>query len=68
MLNVCEIDKQHVHVILRDNARHMNKAVDDMEVPSTVCVSDTLQLAIHEGLLSQRSVTDSLANTRKVLG
>ena len=47
-----EIDKQHVHVILRDNVRNMKKAVDDMEVPSVGCVSHTLQLAVHEGLLS----------------
>ena len=28
--------------------------------------SHTLQLAVHEGLLSQCSITDSPANTRKV--
>ena len=42
--------------------------MDDMEAPSVGCVSHTLQLAVHEGLLSQRSVTDSPANTRKVVG
>ena len=38
MLNACEIDKQHVHIILCDNIRNMKKAVDDMEVPSVGCV------------------------------
>ena len=34
-----------------------------------VCAaSHTLELAVHEGLLSQCSVTDSPANTRKVVG
>ncbi len=33
-----------------------------------VCVAQTLQLVVHEGLLSQRSVTDTLANTRKIIG
>ena len=31
------------------------KAVDDMKVPSVCCVSHTLQLAVHKGLLSQCS-------------
>ena len=44
----------------------MIKAVDDMEEPSVCCVSDTLQLTVLEGLLSQCSVTDSPANTKKV--
>ena len=55
-------------VILRDNVRNMKKAVDDMEVPSMGCVSHTLLLAVHEGLLSQCCITDSPANTRKVVG
>ena len=67
MLNACEIDKQRVHVILHDNVRNMKKAIDDMEVPSVGCVLHTLKLAVHEGLLSQCSVTDSPANTRKVV-
>ena len=40
--------------------------MDDMKVPSVSCASHTLQLAAHEGLLSQCSITDSPANTRKV--
>ena len=63
-----DIDKQHIHVILYDNIRNIEKAMDDMEVPSVGCISHTLQLALHEGLLSQCSVTDSPANTRKVVG
>ena len=67
MLNACQIEKQHIHVILNDNVRNMKKTVDDMEVPSVCCVSLTRQLAVHEGLLSQCSLTDSPANTRKVV-
>ena len=66
MLNACEIDKQRIHIIWRDNVRNMEIAMDDMEVPSMDCISHTLQLAVHEGLLSQCSVTDSPANTRMV--
>ena len=32
MLNVCEIDKQRVDVILHDSVRNMKKAMDDMEI------------------------------------
>ena len=60
-----QIDKQCVHVILHDKVRSMQKA---MEVPSVDCVMHTLQLAVHEGLLSQCSVTDLPANARKVVG
>ena len=49
-----------VHVILHDNVRNMKKAVDDMEVLSVCCVSHALQLAVHKGLLSQCSISDSL--------
>ena len=54
MLNACEID-----VISCDNVRNMKQALDDIEVPSVGCVLHTLQLAVYEGLLSQRSVTDT---------
>ena len=66
MLNMCEIDKQHVHVILRDSVRNMKKAMDDMAVLSVGCITYILQLAVDKGLLSQCIVTDSPANTRKV--
>ncbi len=68
MLNSWGIEKQWVHVILQDNARNMKKAMDDMGVPSMHCVVHTLQLVMHEDLLSQRSVTDTLANARKIIG
>ena len=58
VVNTCEIDKQRVHVILCDNVSNMKKAVDDF--------SHTLQLTVHEGLLSQRNITDSPARARKV--
>ena len=41
------------------------KTVDDMEVPSMGCISHTLQLAAHECLLSQCSVTQGVYMTLK---
>ena len=43
---MCEIDKQQVHVTLRDKVRNMEKAVDDMEVSSLGCVPHTPQLTV----------------------
>lgn len=68
MLDTWAIDKQRVHIILRDNAANMKKAMLEMGVPSLGCVAHTLQLVVHEGLLSQRSVIDTLANARKIVG
>ncbi len=68
MLNNWGIDKQRVYVILRDNAANMKKAMRDMGVPSVDCVAHSCQLCVHEGLLSQRSVTETLANARKIVG
>ncbi len=68
MLQEWGLEKQRVHVILRDNARNMKKAMDDMGVPSLGRVAHTLQLIVHEGVLSQRSVSNTLANARKIVG
>lgn len=67
MLNHWEIPLEKVHVILRDNASNMKAAMEDMAVSSLGCFAHTLQLIVHEGLLSQRSVSDALANSRKIV-
>lgn len=45
MLQCWNITKQMVHVVLRDNARNMAKALDDCAVNSLGCMADTLELA-----------------------
>lgn len=68
MLDHWKIPLNRVHVILRDNASNMKAAMQDMGVPSLGCLAHTLQLVVHEGLISQRSVNDALANARKIVG
>ncbi|XP_057192592.1 zinc finger BED domain-containing protein 4-like [Triplophysa rosa] len=68
MLVKWNISKSRVHVILRDNTRNMKKAMAEMGVSSLGCFAHSLQLVVHEGLLSQRSVSDALANCRKIIG
>ncbi|KAK7888961.1 hypothetical protein WMY93_024521 [Mugilogobius chulae] len=67
MLETWKIEKRQVHPILRDNASNMRKAMDEMGVRSLGCIAHTLHLIVHEGLLSQRSVSDTLANARKIV-
>ncbi|XP_077101521.1 zinc finger BED domain-containing protein 4-like [Siphateles boraxobius] len=67
MLQTWGIPKTSVHVVLRDNAKNMIKAMNDAGLPSLPCVAHTLQLAVHEGLLAQRSIADAIAVGRKIV-
>ena len=40
----------------------------DLGVSSLGCFSHMIQLVVHDGLLSQRSVSDALASGRKIIG
>lgn len=53
--------------MLRDNARNMTKALDDGNFPSLPCMAHTLQLAVSEGLQSQRTITDAVATDRRIV-
>ncbi|KAK0142029.1 Zinc finger BED domain-containing protein 4 [Merluccius polli] len=68
MLQTWGIPKTSVHVVLRDNAKNMIKGMNDAGLPSLPCAAHTLQLVVHEGILSQRSVADALAIGRKIVG
>ncbi|XP_070847165.1 zinc finger BED domain-containing protein 4-like [Chaetodon trifascialis] len=62
------IPKSSVHVVVRDSAKNMIKAMNEAGLPSLSCVAHTFQLAVNEGLLSQRSVSDAVAIGRKIVG
>ncbi|KAI2648014.1 Zinc finger BED domain-containing protein 4 [Labeo rohita] len=68
MLRDWKVDKKKVHVVQRDNAANMRKGLDQLGVPSLGCFAHGLQLVVREGLLSQRAVSDALANGRKIVG
>ena len=61
MLEHCGIKHEPVHLIVRDNATNMVKAMLDASYPDLSCFSHTLQLIVHAGVLSQRTVIDTLA-------
>ncbi|KAI2655629.1 Zinc finger BED domain-containing protein 4 [Labeo rohita] len=68
MLDQWHIPLNKVHLILRDNASNIKKAMDNMGVRSLGCFAHTLQLVVNEGLLSQRSVSDAIAIGRQIVG
>lgn len=68
MLEDWGIDRSRVHVVLRDNAKNMVKALNDANLASLPCMAHTLQLAVNEGLLSQRSIIDMVKTGRKIVG
>lgn len=46
----------------------MIKAMEECGLKSLGCMAHTGQLAVHDAVLSQRSVVDSLATVRKIIG
>ena len=54
-----------VHLVLRDNAANVAKAMRDASLPSTGCFAHTLQLVVHDRMLSQWVVMETLADCRK---
>ena len=60
MLSKWNIEKGQVHVILRDNASKMAKAMAQGDFEHLGCFAYTLQLVIHDGIFAQKSVIDTL--------
>lgn len=56
-----QIERENVHIIVHDNATNMVKAKADGGYSDLGCFAHTLQLIVNEGVLSQRSVMDTLA-------
>ena len=52
-----KIEKAQVHLVLRDNASNMDKAMRDAGIASYGCFAHSLQLVVNDGVLSQRSVS-----------
>ncbi|CAM4293618.1 unnamed protein product, partial [Leuciscus chuanchicus] len=61
MFGKWKIERERVDVVLRDNGRNMAKAMMEFGVATLPCMAHTLQLAVHDGVLSQRSVADVVA-------
>ncbi|XP_042610882.1 zinc finger BED domain-containing protein 4-like [Cyprinus carpio] len=68
MFGKWKIERERVHVVLHDNARNMAKAMMEFGVTCLPCMAHSLQLAVNDGVLSQRSVADVVAVGRRIIG
>lgn len=68
MLKEWDIVPERVHVVITDNASNMTKAMRDASLPQFGCFAHSLQLAINDGLLSQRAVIDTIAVCKSIVG
>ncbi|XP_029966352.1 zinc finger BED domain-containing protein 4-like [Salarias fasciatus] len=65
MLQDWNISKDRVTLVLRDSGANMVKGMRLAELPDLSCTAHSLQLVVHDGLSSQRAVTDVIAIIRK---
>ncbi len=68
MFEQWRITKDRVHVVVRDNARNMVKAMEECGLASLGCVTHTLQLTVNEAVLSKQSITDCVSICKKMVG
>ena len=68
MLEGWGIQREQVHLLIRDNASNMVKAMREAVYPDLGCFAHMLQLIIHDGVLTQRAVTGTLANCCRIVG
>ena len=68
MFDNWKISANQVHLVLRDKAANMVKAMQEASLPSFGCFAHSLQLVVEDGVLSQRAVIDVLATCRKIVG
>ena len=57
-----------MHCVVWDNESNMIKAMSEGGLPDFGCFAHSLQLVVHDGLLSQRVVIDLLAVCRSIVG
>ena len=55
-----------MHLIIRDNAANMVKAMAYGDYSDFDCFAHTLQLIVHDGVLRQQAVVDTLAICRRI--
>ena len=68
MIDSWQISKERIHLVLTDNASNMKKALEDCDLHGYGCFAHSLQLVVHDGVLSQRMVIDTLAVSSRIVG
>ena len=67
MLAKWKIKGSQVHLMVRDNAANMIKAMKDGLFSDLGCFAHTLQLIVHDGVLSQKIVIDTVASACRIV-
>lgn len=62
------ISKDRVHLVLRDNAASMKKAMRIADLSSLGCFAHSLQLCINDAVLISNSIKDLLSCCRRIVG
>ena len=68
MFETWKIPKNKVHAVLRDNARNMTKALEECRVASLPGMAHMLELAVNKDVLAQRSISETVATGKKIVG
>ena len=68
MLSDWDLQKEQVHVVLRDNASNAKAAFNLAGVDHQGCFVHTIQLVVHDAIKEQRSVNDMLSISRRIAG
>ena len=68
MLKKWDIAIERVHLVITDNASNMTKTMHDASLPHFGCFAHSLQLVIHDGLLSQRAIIDIITICKSIVG
>ena len=68
MLAKWNIKPGQVHLIIRDNASNMVKAMSDGGFEDLGCFAHILQFVMHDGIFSQKAIKDALTVCRNIVG
>uniref|UniRef100_A0A1X7TW25 DUF659 domain-containing protein n=1 Tax=Amphimedon queenslandica TaxID=400682 RepID=A0A1X7TW25_AMPQE len=68
MFEILDISHKQIYIVLHDNATNIVKALNDASLPHYGCFTHSIQLVVHDGVLSQRAVINILARCRKIVG
>lgn len=67
LLQEWNIKREHIHLVLADNAANMRNGFVKAKVNYEACFIHSLQLVIQDAIGSQRSVNDLIAKSRKIV-
>lgn len=68
MFETWHIDQAKVHTVVSDNVHNLAKAMEDSDLKGIQCIAPSLQIALNEGVLSQRSIVDIITTGMKIVG